>query len=186
MQRAERSLRPRLSRERLYDVVTALTRLCVGWMFAGYGTALRGREDAVAEHLLAAGLGAPSSIAVASPIVLVAFSLAFAVGLLTWLTGPVLAAAAVVGALAAGPLAPFPSWEVTALVSAVCVLMALNAGRCSWDHLVLSPQAPRRKRRHPPHGPRGRSPAFSARLPEHAPPLLYPGEQAALRRPYRL
>ncbi|WP_150253051.1 DoxX family protein [Nocardiopsis deserti] len=190
MQRARPYPRPRISRRRLHDVAAALVRVGVGWMFTEYGLALRDREAAVAEHLAAAGLGALSPAAGALPALLVALSIAFAVGLLTWLTGPLLAAAAVLGALAAGApdLAPFSSWGTTSLVTAVCVLMAVSGGRWSWDHLVLSPRVNVRHRKHRrrPSGIRGKDGGVSPRLPEHAPPLLYPVEQAVLRRPYRL
>ncbi|WP_026122785.1 DoxX family protein [Nocardiopsis halotolerans] len=190
MQRARPYPRPRISRDRLHDVVAALVRIGVGWMFVGYGFTLRGREDSVAEQLSATGLGALSFTAAALPALLVSLSLAFAVGLLTWLTGPLLAAAALLGALTAGApeLAPLPSWGTTALVTAVCVLMAVNGGRWSWDHLVLSPRISvrHRRHRHRTSGERGGRPAVSRRRPEHAPPLLYPVGQAALRRSYRL
>ncbi|WDZ89464.1 DoxX family protein [Nocardiopsis sp. HUAS JQ3] len=190
MQRARPYPRPRISRGRLYDVVAALVRVGVGWMFTEYGLALRGREAAVAEHLDAAGLGVLSPIAGTLPALLVALSIAFAVGLLTWLTGPLLAVAAVLGALTAGSpdLAPISSWGTTSLVTAVCVLMAVSGGRWSWDHLVLSPRVGVRHRKHrrQPPATRGRDGGVSSRLPEHAPPLLYPVEQAVLRRPYRL
>lgn len=190
MQRARPHPRPRICRGRLYDVVAALVRVGVGWMFAEYGLALRDREAAVAEHLAATGLGALSPAAAVLPALLVSLSIAFAVGLLTWLTGPLLAAAAVLGALTADVpgLAPFSSWGTTSLVTAVCVLMAVSGGRWSWDHLVLSPRTRVRHRGHRrrPSGAHGKGGGVSPRLPEHAPPLLYPVEQAALRRPYRL
>lgn len=190
MQRATPYPRPRIPRGRLYDVVATLTRVGVGGMFAEYGLALRGREAAVADQLSASGVPAATLGALVLPAVLVSLSLAFAVGLLTWFTGPALAVAAVLGTLTAGSphLAPFSSWATTALVTAVCVLMAVSAGRWSWDYLVLAPRLPDRPRppdRKPPVTPR-KAAADSARRPEHAPPLLYPVGQAALRRPYRL
>ncbi|XKK40668.1 DoxX family protein [Nocardiopsis sp. ARC36] len=190
MQRAKPYPRPRIPRGRLYDVVAALTRVGVGGMFAEYGLALRGREEAVAEHLSASGMPGVSFGAQIVPALLVSLSLAFAVGLLTWLTGPALAGAAVLGTLTAGSpdLSPFSSWATTSLVTAVCLLMAVSAGRWSWDYLVLAPKAVGRRRGHDrkhPVTPR-KSTADSPRRPEHAPPLLYPVGQAALRRPYRL
>lgn len=180
----------RISRGRLYDVVSAGARVGVGWVFAEYGLALRGREDVVAERLIDAGL---SPIAFVSPLVpplLVALSISFAVGLLTWLTGPLLALAALVGTFTAGtePLSLFGSWGATILVTAVCALLAVGGGRWSWDHLILGTGATggrRRGRRSTSTVGRG-SPAISPRRPEHAPPLLYPVDQAALRRPSRL
>jgi hypothetical protein len=190
MQRARPYPRPRICREHLHDAVAALVRAGVGWMFAEYGLALRDREAAVAEHLAAAGLGVLSPAATALPALLVSLSIAFAVGLLTWLTGSLLAVAAVLGTLTAGApdLAPFSSWGTTSLVSAVCVLMAVSGGRWSWDHLVLSSRVGVRHRKHRRHasGAHGKGGGVSHRLPEHAPPLLYPVGQAALRRPYRL
>ncbi|WP_159942738.1 MULTISPECIES: DoxX family protein [unclassified Nocardiopsis] len=192
MQRAKPRPGPvlRISRGRLYDIVATCVRGGTGWAFAEYGLTLRGREASVGEHLLASGLGALAPFAFAVPALLVSLSLAFAVGLLTWLTGPLLGAAAVLGALAAGSpaQAPFSSWTTTLLVTAVCLLMAVSGGRWSWDHLVLSPGAAvrhRRPRRTRP-GRNRRNTADSPRRPEHAPPLLYPVGQAALRRPYRL
>ena len=180
----------RMFRGRLYDVVSTVTRVGVGAMFAEYGLALRGRGPLVAERLSESGVPAAALVAALLPAVLVALSISFAVGLLTWLAGPLLAAAAVAGALAAGAqeAAPFGSWAATGLVTAVCVLMAVGGGRWSWDYLVLAPRVPR-----PAHPPRPASGAVSvtagtdsARRPEHAPPLLYPVGEAALRRPYRL
>ncbi|MFD6949964.1 hypothetical protein A6A08_08650 [Nocardiopsis sp. TSRI0078] len=190
MQRARPRPRPRIRRGHLYDAVAALIRAGTGWVFAGHGLALRGREAPVAEHLSVLGPGTAALVAAVVPVLLVWFSLAFAVGLLTWLTGPVLGAGAVLGALAtdAPGLAPFSSWATTMLVTAVCVLMAVHSGRWSWDHLALSPRGRgwRRRRGGGPLGTEEKDPAVSPRLPEHAPPLLYPVGQAALRRPYRL
>ncbi|MFD3683332.1 DoxX family protein [Nocardiopsis sp. NPDC058631] len=190
MQRAKPYPRPRIPRGRLYDVVATLTRVGVGGMFAEYGLALRGREEAVAEHLSASGMPGATFGAQIIPALLVSLSLAFAVGLLTWLTGPMLSGAAVLGALTAGSpdLAPFSSWAATALVTAVCLLMAVSSGRWSWDYIVLAPEMferPRTPDRKPPVTPR-KTTTDSPRRPEHAPPLLYPVGQAALRRPYRL
>nr|WP_316042342.1 hypothetical protein [Nocardiopsis sp. CNR-923] len=129
----------------------------------------------------------------ALPALLVALSVAFAVGLLTWLTGPLLAGAAILAAFAIGgggppDLTPLGSWPTTALVTAVCVLMAVRGGRWSWDYLVLSSgpvvQRPGTVRAAEPAT--ASAPAFSRRLPEHAPPLLYPVGEAAFRRPSRL
>lgn len=177
-------------RGRLYDVISAATRVGVGWVFAEYGLALRGREPLVAEHLSDAGMPVAAFAAPLVPALLVALSVSFAVGLLTWLTGPLLALSAMVGTLTAGAehLSPFGSWGATALVTAVCVLMAAGGGRWSWDYLVLSPRpcAPRPVRRRVPSTTQGKAATISPRRPEHAPPLLYPVEQAAPRRPYRL
>ncbi|KOX15301.1 hypothetical protein [Nocardiopsis sp. NRRL B-16309] len=195
MQRSTPYPRPRpgvlrMLRGRLYDVVSTVTRVGVGAMFAEYGLALRGRGPLVAEHLAASGVPAAALVAALLPAVLVALSISFAVGLLTWMVGPLLASAAVVGALAAGTqeAAPFGSWAATGLVTAVCVLMAVGGGRWSWDYLVLAPRVPR-----PASAPRPAPGAVSvadradsARRPEHAPPLLYPVGEAALRRPHQL
>ncbi|WP_184365622.1 DoxX family protein [Nocardiopsis metallicus] len=187
---ATRSAKPSILRGRLYDVISAATRVGVGWVFAEYGLALRGQEDLVAERLSDAGMPVAAFAAPLAPALLVALSVAFAVGLLTWLTGPLLALSAVVGTLTVGAahLSPFDSWGATALVTAVCVLMAVGGGRWSWDYLVLSPRplVPRPVRRRAPSTARGKAPAISPRRPEHAPPLLYPVEQAAQQRPYRL
>ncbi|MFE3460577.1 DoxX family protein [Nocardiopsis aegyptia] len=195
MQRSTPYARPRpgvrrMIRGRLYDVVSTVTRVGVGAMFAEYGLALRGRGPLVAERLSEWGVPAAALVAALLPAVLVALSISFAVGLLTWLAGPLLAAAAVVGALTAGTqeAAPFGSWAATALVTAVCVLMAVGGGRWSWDYLVLAPRVPPSApppRRNPGAAP-GSDRADSARRPEHAPPLLYPVGEAALRRPFRL
>ncbi|CAL9565587.1 hypothetical protein SUDANB121_04750 [Nocardiopsis dassonvillei] len=185
--------RVRLRRRGLYDVGAALTRVGVGWVFADHGLALRGQEARLAAHLTEAGTPLPALGVHILPALMVATSLSFAVGLLTWLAGPLLALCAVLGALApaAPELSPFDSWPVTALVTAVCLLMAVNGGRWSWDHLVLAPEPAERSRR--PGSPRlrpeyteGKPPAISARRPEHAPPLLYPVGQAAVRRPYQM
>ncbi|MGW9557149.1 DoxX family protein [Nocardiopsis sp. NPDC055551] len=181
---------PPWARGRLYDVAAAVTRVGVGWLFTEFGLSLRGREHLVAERLSDSGLTPLAFFAPLVPALLVAFSVAFAVGLLTWLTGPALALAAVVGTLGAGTehLSPFDSWGATALVTAVCVLMAMSGGRWSWDHLVLGAgtSAPRPGAGGTTSTARGKAPAISHRRPEHAPPLLYPVEQAALRRPYRM
>lgn len=175
---------------RLYDVIAAATRVGVGWVFAEYGLALRGRVDLVADRLSDSGMPAAGLVAPVVPALLVALAVSFAVGLLTWLTGPLLALSAVVGTLtttAADP-SPFGSWGATALVTAVCVLMAVGGGRWSWDYLVLSPRlrGSRPVRLRARSMARGKAPAISPRRPEHAPPLLYPVEQAAPRRPNRL
>ena len=182
--------RHRLTRGRLYDIVSAATRVGVGWVFAEYGLALRGREARVTERLADAGMPIATFVAPLVPVLLVALSIAFAVGLLTWLSGPLLALAAVVGTLAAGAghLPPFGSWGATVLVATVCVLLSVGGGRWSWDYLVLAPRPPARRsaRYRSPTTTGGKAPTISHRRPEHAPPLLYPVEQAALRRPYRL
>ena len=162
----------------------------VGWVFTEYGLSLRGREDLVAERLSDSGPALTAFVAPVAPVLLVALSISFAVGLLTRLTGPLLALATVVAALGTGagqPL-PFGSWGATALVTAVCVLMAVAGGRWSWDHLVLGVGAPvpHRPQRRTTSATKGKDPTISHRRPEHAPPLLYPVGQAALRRPYRL
>jgi uncharacterized membrane protein YphA (DoxX/SURF4 family) len=177
-------------RRRLYDVVSTVTRVGVGALFAEYGLALRGREPLVAERLAESGLPAAALTASLLPALLVALSVSFAVGLLTWLAGPLLAVAAVAGALTADTqeTAPFGSWAATALVTAVCVLIAVGGGRWSWDYLVLAPRvpsAPARTRRAP-RASAVPDTANSARRPEHAPPLLYPVGEAAFRRPSRL
>ncbi|MFD6098118.1 DoxX family protein [Nocardiopsis flavescens] len=185
--------RVRLRRRGLYDVGAALTRVGVGWVFADHGLALRGQEARLAAHLAESGTPLPALAVHLLPALVVATSLSFAVGLLTWLAGPLLALCAVLGALspAAPGLSPFDSWPVTVLVTAVCLLMAVNGGRWSWDHLVLAPDAPERAehprshRARPKHA-QGDPPAVSTRRPEHAPPLLYPVGQAAVRRPYQL
>ncbi|WP_067603401.1 DoxX family protein [Nocardiopsis listeri] len=181
---------PLRARGRLYDVAAAATRVGVGWFFAEFGLSLRGREHLVAERLSDSGLTPLAFFVPLLPALLVAFSVSFAVGLLTWLTGPTLALAAVVGTLGAGTehLSPFDSWGMTALVTAVCVLMAMSGGRWSWDHLVLGLGTPalRRGEGRTTSTACGKAPAISHRRPEHAPPLLYPVEQAELRRPYRM
>lgn len=194
MQRSTPYPRPRrgvlrMLRGRLYDVVSTVTRVGVGAMFADYGLALRSRGPLVAERLSESGVPAAALVAALLPAVLVALSISFAVGLLTWLAGPLLGAAAVLGTLAAGAqqAAPFGSWAATGLVTAVCVLMAVGGGRWSWDYLVLAPRvppSPAPARPAPQTGPVSDS-TDSARRPEHAPPLLYPVGEAALRRPYR-
>ncbi|GHC90709.1 hypothetical protein GCM10007079_37200 [Nocardiopsis terrae] len=188
--RPEPGARPRVPRGRLYDVVSAATRVGVGWVFAEYGLALRGREDLVAGHLTEAGMPVAALAAPLVPALLVALSVSFAVGLLTWLTGPLLALAAVAGSLTAGAphLTPFDSWGATALVTAVCVLMAVGGGRWSWDYLIVSPRprTPRPVRHRTTSAEQEKAPGISPRRPEHAPPLLYPVGQAAPRRPYRL
>lgn len=188
--RSARAAGPPILRGRLYDVISAATRVGVGWVFAEYGLALRGQEGLVAQRLSDAGMPVAAFAAPLAPALLVALSVSFAVGLLTWLTGPLLALAAVIGTLSAGAahLSPFGSWGATVLVTAVCVLMAVGGGRWSWDYLVLSPRpvVPRPVRRRAPSTAQGKAPAISPRRPEHAPPLLYPVEQAAHQRPYRL
>ncbi|MDE3722661.1 DoxX family protein [Nocardiopsis sp. N85] len=185
--------RVRLRRRGLYDIGAALTRVGVGWVFADHGLALRGRESPLATHLTEAGTPLPGFLVPLLPALIVAASLSFAVGLLTWTAGPLLALCALLGALAPGSpnLSPFDSLPVTVLVTAVCLLMAVNGGRWSWDHLVLAPEAPERpehlgRRRRHPNVTSGKPPAISTRRPEHAPPLLYPVGQAAVRRPYQL
>ena len=174
-----------------YDVIAAGTRVGVGWMFTEYGLALRGREGPLAEGLLGSK---PPLIAFVAPVVLpaliVALSISFAVGLLTWTAGPLLALAAIVATVTTGAEhpPPFDSWGATSLVTVVCLLMAVAGGRWSWDYLILgigAPISPRRGRRAT-SAARGKVPTISRRRPEHAPPLLYPVGQAALRRPYRL
>ncbi|MFL1380845.1 MULTISPECIES: DoxX family protein [unclassified Nocardiopsis] len=185
--------RVRLRRRGLYDIGAALTRIGVGWVFADHGLALRGQEARLAAHLAESGTPLPALAVHLLPALVVATSLSFAVGLLTWLAGPLLALCAVLGTLspAAPGLSPFDSWPVTVLVTAVCLLMAVNGGRWSWDHLVLAPESAERPERRRSTRPRpdrteGKPPAISTRRPEHAPPLLYPVGQAAVRRPYQL
>ena len=190
MRRPRTRTKPRIFRGRLYDVISAATRVGVGWAFAEYGLALRGREPVVAEHLAETGMPVADFAAPLIPALMVALSISFAVGLLTWLTGPLLAVSALIGTLAAGAehLSPFGSWGATVLVTAVCILMAVGGGRWSWDYLVLAPRppAPRPVRHRTPTTTRRKAHPISHRRPEHAPPLLYPVDQAALRRPYRL
>lgn len=190
MQAARARRRPLLHRARAYDAVAALTRVATGWVFAGYALTLRSREPEVADKLSDAGLALLTFAAPILPAILLAVAVAFAVGLLTWLTGPILAGSAVLGTLLTGPPAsgPFGSWEATVLVSAACVLLAVHGGRWSWDYLVLAPRIREhaRNRREPAPATAQEAPAVSTRRPEHAPPLLYPVRQAALRRPYRL
>ncbi|WP_017597862.1 DoxX family protein [Nocardiopsis lucentensis] len=190
--------RPRVRRGNLYDVVAALTRVGAGWMFAEHGLDLRGRTGEVSARLPDPGSTVAGALAPALPALLIGLSIAFAVGLLTWLSGPLLAAVALVGALTAqsggADPSPFGSWPTTALVTAVCVLMAVRGGRWSWDHLILTPatvdpsrsgartRAPSREAAPARHD----APPFSPRRPEHAPPLLYPVGEAALGRPSRL
>lgn len=173
---------------RLYDAAALLARIGVGWMFAEYALDLRGREDAIVAEASGTSLVFLGSLAPALPALFVALAIAFGVGLLTWLAGPLLAGITVLGrALVDAPgLAPFTSWGTVVLVAAVCLLMAASCGRWSWDHLVLAPPSPPpgRHGRRSPH--RTKTPTVSPRRPEHAPPLLYPVEQAALRRPPRL
>lgn len=177
-------------REHRYDVIAAGTRVGVGWMFAEYGLGLRGRENLVAERLSDSGWSVSAFIAPLVPALLIALSISFAVGLLTWLTGPLLALAAIVATLTVGAeqLPPFGSWGATALVTVVCVLMAVAGGRWSWDYLVLGvgTSGPHRSQGRVTSRRGGEGPPISHRRPEHAPPLLYPVGQAALRRPYRL
>ncbi|WP_116247289.1 DoxX family protein [Nocardiopsis sp. FIRDI 009] len=190
--------RPRSCRRNLYDVVAALARVGVGWMFVEHGLDMRGRTGEVSAPLPDPGSTIAGALVGALPALLVGLSIAFAVGLLTWLTGPLLATVALVGALAVESggtdPSPFASWPTTMLVTAVCVLMAVGGGRWSWDHLVLAPATVRpsrsgeRSRDAAPEGaPAHRGvPSFSPRRPEHAPPLLYPVGEAALGRPSRL
>ena len=197
--RHPRSQRPhprpriRLRRRGLYDIGAVLTRVGVGWVFADHGLALRGQESRLTAHLAESGTFLSALLHHLLPTLVIAASLSFAVGLLTWPTGSLLAVCAVSGALAPaapGP-SPFDSWPLTALVTAVCLLMAVNGGRWSWDHLVLAPAPPGHPGHHRAPRPRsermkGKPPAISTRRPEHAPPLLYPVGQAAARRPYRI
>lgn len=113
-------------------------------MSAEYGLVLRGREAAVAGCLSAAGI----SVAAFAAPVLTAFSAApsaaFTVGLLTRLTGPLLASTAVRGILPAGitDLEPFSARAMAILVTAVCVLMAVSGG----GGLGSTPHCPRKFR----------------------------------------
>lgn len=172
---------------RLYDAVAALTRTGVGCAFAAHALGLRGREGELSELASGTALAPLGLAAPVLPALLVAASIAFAVGLLTWTSGPLLAVTALLGHLApvGTEFAPFAGWGTSALAVAVCLLMAAGPGRWSWDHLVLGspPREPVRtgQRRRP--APRTNTSAVSHRRPEHAPPLLYPVGQAEFRRP---
>lgn len=189
MQAARARRRPFVHRTRLYDAVAALTRVATGWLFAEYALALRGRQPEIIAHLSETGLAALAFTAPILPAALLVIAIAFAVGLVTRLTGPVLAGSAVLGYLLteAPGAAPADSWAATVLVTAVCFLLAGHGGRWSWDHLILTPRTREgsRNRRESSPVETQEGPADSPRRPEHAPPLLYPVEQAALRRPYR-
>lgn len=177
-------------RGRLYDAIALLVRAGIGWMFVGYALGLRGRESEIAAEVSGTPWSLLGVVAPVVPALFVGLAIAFGVGLLTWLTGPLLAGVTVLGgALANNPeLAPFSTWTTIVLVAAACSLMATRCGRWSWDHLVLAPHPPlpgRGRHRSTLPGP-AKASTVSSRRPEHAPPLLYPGGQAALRRPYRL
>lgn len=175
---------------RLYDATALLVRAGICWMFVEYALDLRGREEEIAAEASGTPLALLGVMAPILPTLFIGLAIAFGVGLLTWLTGPLLAGIAVLGgALSdASDLAPFTSWPAIVLVSAVSLLMAAGCGRWSWDHLVLTPPSPPspRDRRRSTHRRPTKASTVSPRRPEHAPPLLYPVEQAAFRRPYRL
>ncbi|WP_017612551.1 DoxX family protein [Nocardiopsis salina] len=172
---------------RLYDAVALLTRIGVGWAFTTHALGLRGRESELSELASGTALAPLGSTAPVLPALLVATSIAFAVGLLTWVSGPLLAVAVLLGHLAPDGtgFAPFAAWSTSALVVAVCLLMAAGPGRWSWDHLVLGPppREPERTGQHDRTAPRPDTSPVSRRRPEHAPPLLYPVGQAEFRRP---
>lgn len=177
-------------RGRLYDAAFALIRVGLGCAFTSYALGLRGRESELGEHMSGSVLTPLGLLSPALPALLVTVSIAFVVGLLTWGTGPLLAATVLLGHLAPAPaeLAPFSGWGTSALVVAVCLLTAAVPGRWSWDRLVLAPPPRARARTGDRHtgGSRAKARTVSRRRPEHAPPLLYPVVQADFRRPSEL
>lgn len=175
---------------RLYDAACALIRVGLGCAFTHYALGLRGRENELGEHMSGSALAPLGLLSSALPAVLVAVSIAFAMGLLTRVAGPLLATTVLFGHLApaSAELAPFSGWGSSALVLAVFLLIVTVPGRWSWDRLV--PASPPRARardgdRHP-GGSRAKARTVSRRRPEQAPPLLYPVEQAEYRRPSEL
>lgn len=179
-----------VARSRLYDITAAAARVGTGWVFSEHALGMQGGEEPLAAQLSRLGVPRPGLTASVLPYLELACALAFAVGLLTWAVGPLLAFAAVGGLAAVGPsvhTGPDVSPPVLVLIAAVCLLLSLRPGRWSWDYLVLSSRpGPRRGRAHSSVArERPSPPAFSPRRPEQAPPLLYPEGQAALRRPSR-
>lgn len=177
-------------RGRLYDTVCALARVSLGCAFTHYALGLRGRESDLSEHMSGSALAPLGVLSPALPTLLVAVSIAFVVGLLTWVTGPLLAATVLLGHLApaSAELAPFSGWGTSALVLAVCLLIVAAPGRWSWDRLVLAP-SPRARARTGDRNrgrPQAKDRTVSRCRPEHAPPLLYPVGQAEFRRPSEL
>lgn len=177
-------------RDRWYDAVCALTRAGLGGVFTHHALGLRGRESELGEHMSGSVLAPLGLLSPALPALLVTVSIAFVVGLLTWVTGPLLATTVLLGQLApaSAELAPFPGWGTSALVFTVCLLIVAAPGRWSWDHLVLAsrPRARARAGGRQTDGSRARARTVSRRRPEQAPPLLYPEGQAESRRPAEL
>lgn len=177
-------------RGRLYDAACALIRVGLGCAFISYALGVRGRESELGEHMSGSVLAPLGLLSPALPALLVTVSVAFVMGLLTRVAGPLLASTVLLGHLApaSAELAPFPGWGTSALALAACLLIVAAPGQWSWDRLVLSPPPPARARTGDRHtgGSRARARTVSRRRPEHAPPLLYPVEQADFRRPSEL
>lgn len=177
-------------RARWYDAVCALTRVVLGGVFTHHALGLRGRESELGEHMSGSVLAPLGLLSPALPALLVAVSIAFGVGLLTWVTGPLLAATVLLGHLApaSAEFAPLSGWGTSALVFMVCLFVVAAPGRWSWDHLVpaSSPRGRARAGDQRSGGSRTKARTVFRRRPEHAPPLLYPEGQAEFRRPSEL
>ena len=177
-------------RGRLYDTACAMARVGLGCAFISYALGLRGRESELGEHMSGSVLAPLGLLSPALPALLVTVSVAFVMGLLTRVTGPLLASTVLLGHLApaSAELAPFSGWGTNALALAACLLIVAIPGQWSWDRLVLAPPPPARTRIEGRHTGRSRAKdrTVSRRRPDHPPPLLYPGERADSRRPSEL
>ncbi|MUL42992.1 histidine kinase [Streptomonospora sp. PA3] len=159
----------------MLDVAALGARISAGWITAS------GALEALS--------GGPRADAAAGAVLLCAA--AFAVGLAARLSGAVLAAAILATATLAAvpaPAAVLPAgtaapWWIA--LAALCLLGAVLPGRLSADALLARR---RRRRRHRMRGSAsaGGERARTARRPEEAPPLPYPGVGAALKRPSRI
>jgi uncharacterized membrane protein YphA (DoxX/SURF4 family) len=152
-------------RSRAYDVLALATRLGLGAAFAVHG----------AYHLQEVAQGARSdgpwsAVAVAE----VAAGAALALGAASVLAGPVLALAAALRLLAPQDPAQLTGFggETLPVAALVCLLLAVNAGRLSLDHLLGRVLRRRPRSAFPPATPGG-----TAKRPENAPPLPYPGDR---------
>ncbi|WP_052745566.1 DoxX family protein [Allosalinactinospora lopnorensis] len=172
----------------LYDITTLALRLGVGLLFTRHAWRSIGGgpvDPLTVERLSAVGVPAPETVATVLPHVQLACATAFVLGLLTPLSGTILAA---LGAgvlwlawIAEPPLSPATAPAFLVLAVTACLLPAVHTGRLAVDHLAFSrPSSPRHRiaaRRSP------RTPPPSPKRPEEAPALPYPEEQAAVGRP---
>ncbi len=172
-------------RETLYDVAALALRLAVGGVFAHHAWWTIDGGAITAARLAEFGIPAAATVATILPHVELAFATAFALGMLTPLAGSALVtlggAAVWLALTTTAPLAPGAAPALLMLVIAACLPPMAHTGGFSVDQLAFSRPPSSRHRMSARRSPR--NPESSAKRPEHAPPLPYAEERAAVSRP---